>query len=115
MLHLHITLKQTLIWQIKGTDSPIILKSEEASKLISNINEICRKYNVSYLKNGKDASSSVYLTPLIRQMIELEINPDIIIQEGARHNTMISIANSLLIKYKYNNNVNREDIKKIFL
>ena len=45
----------------------------------------------------------------------LEINPDIIIQEGERHDTLISIANSLLIKYKYNNNVNREDIKKFLL
>ena len=46
-------------WQIKGTDSPVILKSEEASKLMSNIDDICKKYNISYLKNEKDASSSV--------------------------------------------------------
>ena len=44
----------------------------------------------------------------------LEINPDIIIKEGARHDTLISIANSLLIKHKYNNNVNREELKKFF-
>ena len=37
-------------WQIKGTDSPLILKSEEALKLMSNINEICNKYNISYSK-----------------------------------------------------------------
>src|SRR5215208_1844313 len=53
------------IWQIKGTDSPITLKTEEASKLMSNINEVCRKYNISYQKDDKSAStSSVYLTPL---------------------------------------------------
>ena len=69
---------------------------------MSSINDICKKYNVSYLKNEKDASSSssVYLSPLIRQMIDtLEINPNIIIQEGTRHNTLISIANSLLFNY----------------
>ena len=103
-------------WQIKGTDSPIIMKTEEASNLMSNINEICRKYNVSYLKNEKDASSSVYLTPLISQMTNsLEINPDIIIKEGSRHDTLLAIANSLLIKHKYNNNVNREELKKLFI
>ena len=90
------------IWQIQGTDSPIILKSEEALKLISSIEDISRKHNLLYLKTDKETSSSGYLTPLIRQMINsLEINPNIIIQEGTRHDTLISIANSLLIKHKY--------------
>jgi P4 family phage/plasmid primase-like protien len=103
-------------WQIKGTNSPITLKSEEATKLMSNIDDICRKYRQSYLKNGKDGTSSVNLTPLIKQMINsLEINPDIIIKEGARHDTLISLANSLLIKHKYNININREELKKFFL
>ncbi len=102
------------IWQIKGTDSPIILKSEEASKLMSNINDICSKYNIQYLKIGKDvSSSSVYLSPLIRQMIDsLEINSDIIIQEGARHSTLLSIVNSLLFKY-WANEPNDEKKAKI--
>jgi putative DNA primase/helicase len=104
------------LWQIKGTDSPIILNSEEASKLMANINDICKKYNVLYLTNEKgDPSSSVYLTPLIKQMINsLEINPDITIKEGERHDTLLAIANSLLIKHKYNNNVNTEQLKNFF-
>jgi putative DNA primase/helicase len=103
------------IWQIKGTDSPIILKSEEALKLMSSFNDVCNKYNVSYLKNDKDASS-FYLSPLIRDMINsLEINSGIIIQEGTRHETLLSTANSLLIKHKYNNNVNRDELKKFFI
>ncbi|HSF49642.1 MAG TPA: primase alpha helix C-terminal domain-containing protein, partial [Nitrososphaeraceae archaeon] len=104
------------IWQIKGTDSPIILKSEEALKLMSNINDICGKYNISYLKIGKDAStssSSIYLTPLIKQMINsLEINPDIIIQEGVRHDTLLSIANSVLIKHSHK--ISKENLKDFF-
>ena len=43
----------------------------------------------------------------------LEINPNIIIQQGTRHDTLISIANSLLIKHKYN--INREELKEFFL
>lgn len=101
-------------WQIKGTYSPVILKSVEASKIMSRINDICNKFNLTYIKNGKDVTST-YLTPLIRQMIlSLEINTDIIIHEGERHSTLMSIANSLLIRHKYNNNVSREHLKKFF-
>ncbi|HEX5186961.1 MAG TPA: hypothetical protein VFV86_08735, partial [Nitrososphaeraceae archaeon] len=103
-------------WQNKGIDSPVILKAEEALKLMSDINKICKKYNINYIKNENDvSSSSSSLTPLIRQMIaSLEINSDIIIQEGERHDKLLAIANSLLIKYKYNNNVNREFLKNFF-
>ena len=101
-------------WKIIGTDSPVILNSEEASKLMADIDKLCSKHNIPYLKNGKDVfSSSSNLTPLIRQMItDLEIIPEIVIQEGERHGTLISIANSLLIKY--NNNVNKESLKNFF-
>jgi putative DNA primase/helicase len=103
-------------WQIKGTNLPIIMKTEEASKLILSIDEICKKYNVSYLKNEKDpfTSSCVYLTPLIRQMIEiLEINLDIIIPEGTRHKALLSIANSLLCKYWFNESCTDKGKSKI--
>jgi putative DNA primase/helicase len=102
-------------WQIKGTDSPVILTSEEATRLMSEIAEICRKYNIPYIKNGNDASSSSPLTLLIRQMIvSLEINPYIIIHEGERHAILLAIANSLLIKNKYNKDVNTEQLKNFF-
>ena len=100
--------------EITGATLRNFIKAIKLFCEMSSINDICKKYNVSYLTNEKDASSSVYLTPLISQMTNsLEINPDIIIKEGTRHDTMLAIANSLLIKHKYNNNVNREESKKI--
>ena len=47
-------------WQIKGIDSPIILKSEEALNLMNKINDICKKYNIKYLfqSNGNDNDNS---------------------------------------------------------
>ena len=85
-------------WQIKGTDSPITLKSDDALRLMFNIDKICIKHNISYLKIRKN--DSIYLPPLIKEMINsLKINSDIIIKEGERHYSLLSIANSLLFKY----------------
>lgn len=85
-------------WKINGTDSPIILKFEEALKLMVDIDNICRKHNVSYLKIGKE--DSIYFPPLIKEMIKsLKINLDAVIMEGERHPTLLRIANSLLFKY----------------
>ncbi len=98
-------------WQIKGTDSPITLKSDEALRLMSNINNICNKYIISYLDQKEGRNSSSYISPEIRKMLDsLEINYDIVIQEGERHNTLISIANSLLFNYwaKESDNENKE-------
>ena len=105
--------------EITGATLRNFIKAIKLFCEMSDIIDICKKYNVIYLENEKDASStfsSVYLTPLIRQMINsLEINPDISIQEGTRHDKLLAIANSLLIKHKFNNNVNREELKQIFI
>ena len=86
-------------WEIKGIDTPIILKSEEALRLMFKIDNSCNKYGISYLDKN-DSRTSSCLTPEIRKMLNsLEINYDIVIHDGKRHNMLISIANSLLFKY----------------
>jgi len=99
-------------WKIKGTDCPIILKSEEALRLMFSLDESCNKYGISYL-DKKEESNSSYLTPQIREMIEsLEIKSNIVIQQGERHNILLSIANSLLFKYWRNESNSEKKIKK---
>ena len=99
-------------WQIKGTDCPIILKSEEALRLMLKLDESCNKYGILYLDKKEDSTSN-YLTPQIREMIEfVGIKSNIIIQQGERHNTLLSIANSLLFKYWRNESNPEKKIKK---
>ena len=108
-------------WQIKGTDSPIILKSQEASKLMSDINEICNKFNIKYLNqynstNNSNSNNDKLPEPLrnLINWLEIPSNFQFRINEGARHNTMISFANSLLFRYRFDTNVNRKDGLKTF-
>lgn len=101
-------------WQIKGTNLPIILNSDDALRLMFNIDDICIKYNISYLKIRKN--DSIYLAPLIKEMINsLKINSDIIIKEGERHYSLLSIANSLLFKYWTNEADTNEEKSKILI
>ena len=125
MLHLHIILKLESRWQIKGTDSPLILKSEEASKLMSDINEICKKYNIKYLNqyyndtNNYNNSSSK-LPDELRQLIksqELEIPSDFQfkINKGSRHDTLLPFADSLLLRYRFNPILLNDRVKRLLL
>ena len=115
-------------WQIKGTDSPITLKSEEASKLMNSINDICKKYNVKYLQsngndngNGHDGNGHSILTEELKQIsrslkipIPIPItntNSQYIIKEGLRHDTLLAFANSLLFNHKPNNNFSNIHLK----
>jgi hypothetical protein len=77
-------------WEITGTTNPIALMADQAKEYIEHIDQACRKYNLEYLekhyRNLLDSDSYIY--------------------HGERHDTLLSIANSLLFKYGGNGNGN---------
>ena len=74
---------------------PIVLNQKQALELIRHIDFICRLNGEKYLDVTKNK-----LTFQIRKMIKfLVINPEIVFEEGERHTTLLSIADSLLINH----------------
>ena len=68
------------------------------------------RYDLKYLEKEENSR----LTPQIRNMINrLEIDTTIIIPEGERHNTLLSIADSLLIKHYIFNIKSIDELKNI--
>ena len=81
---------------------PVILNEKQAFELITHIDTICRKYGLQYL-SLRDNKQSLEIGKMINSLC---INPQIVIQEGERHTTLLSIANSLLI-----NHIKSRDLK----
>jgi len=85
-------------YEIMGTTQPITLTVELAEELMQHINTICKKHNVEYLdkhyKNLLDSDSKIY--------------------QGSRHDSMISIANSLLFRY-YDNGRSEQELKNVYI
>jgi len=101
--------KNGLPYEIIGTKDILELGYDEASKIISHINSICTKCGIKYLEK----ESNTKLSPKIREIIQkLEIDKTITILEGARHNTLLSIANSLLFTHYINGNRTKDRLKK---
>jgi hypothetical protein len=73
-------------WEIVGVKEPVTLTEEQAKEFIEHIDQICKKYNLEYLekhyRNLLDSDAKIY--------------------QGQRHDSMISIANSLLFRYGCN-------------
>jgi len=103
-------------YEILGTREPALCDEFEL-----HLDDLFKKYGIEYLDNHeqhKNNNSNDSLPQPVRQLIEmLEIPPNFQyrILEGIRHSTMLSFANSLLIKHKYNNNISREELKKFFI
>jgi Bifunctional DNA primase/polymerase, N-terminal len=74
-------------YEIMGTTEPVILTEDLAKEFRQHIDTICKKHGIEYLdkhyKNLLDSDSKIY--------------------QGERHDSMISIANSILFRY-YDNN-----------
>ncbi|HJT84902.1 MAG TPA: bifunctional DNA primase/polymerase, partial [Nitrososphaeraceae archaeon] len=97
-------------YEILGIKEPIL--SDEFEQTLQNI---LRKYDMEeYVYHNN--SNSKLPEPLRKLILLLEIPPDFEfkVHEGARHITMLSFANSLLFKYGYNNNINRDELKDFF-
>jgi D5 N terminal like len=82
-------------YEIVGTTKAVVLNLTEASELIQHINNICSRYRVPYLERNSDLNR---LRPMINS---LEIDPTVRIQKDSRHVTLISAADSILLKHLY--------------
>jgi P4 family phage/plasmid primase-like protien len=101
-------------YEILGVKEPILCDEFE-----THLDNIFRKYDSEYLNqdNSNNNHNSKLPEPLKQLVNWLEIpsNFQFRIHEGARHNTMLSFANALLFKYKYDTDINRKDeLKKFF-
>jgi P4 family phage/plasmid primase-like protien len=97
-------------YEILGIKEPVLF--DEFEQTLENI---FRKYGMEdYVYHNN--SNSKLPEPLRKLILLLEI-PSVFefkIHEGTRHTTMLSFANSLLFKYRYNNNINRDELKDFF-
>ena len=87
--------------EIVGLKEPKTLTKDEAFELLIHIDKICKQHKIPYLdKNGKGSCASSSLSSNIKNMIKnLAIDSRIKIHNGIRHDTMVSIANSILFKH----------------
>ena len=66
-------------YQIIGTTTPTTLTEDQAKEIIEHLDSICKKYKVEYLEKHR----------------EKLLDSDSKIHKGTRHDSMISIANTL--------------------
>jgi P4 family phage/plasmid primase-like protien len=111
-------------WQIKGTGEPVILNAEQANKMMSDFDKIYQKHNVKYLNQNNNDTNNYNNTgnsnlpdELAKLAYSLEISPNFQfrINEGSRHNTMLSFARKLLYVNGFHTNVSKDDLKTFFL
>jgi putative DNA primase/helicase len=81
-------------YQIIKLILPITLERKQALEMMHHLDSICLKNGVNYLR--KDQKSNK-LNPIIKL---LKIDPTIVIEEGERHQTLLSAADSLLLRYR---------------
>ena len=85
-------------YEIIGTNQPEVLTELQAHELIQHIDQICIKYGLQYLE--KEINNN-RLNAKLRNIIKtLQFDKTCEkIPQGQRHNTLISVANSLLFKH----------------
>ena len=83
-----------------GLEEPRTLTKEQAFELLLRLDLICKKHNIPFLDKTGNGGASSPLSSNIKYMIKtLTIDPAIEIQDGMRHDTMISVANSILFRH----------------
>jgi P4 family phage/plasmid primase-like protien len=98
-------------YEIIGTKNIVNLNHKQALELRRRINDICVKNGLKYLENKENSR----LTPQIRKMINtLNVDTAIVISEGERHMTLLSLANSLLVIQHILNNKPLDELKDFF-
>src|SRR6478672_10873267 len=97
-------------YEIIGTREPLVLTDSQAWEFMHHINQACEQHGLQYLE--KDGSG--LLNDNMKNMLQsFKIDETIIIPKGKRHLTLISIANSLLIRHL--DNFTEDEIKNFFL
>ena len=93
-----------------GTCEPVVLNIVQATELIQHIDLICIKYEIRYLGKCNRLSR---IKPMI---CTLTVDPTIRIAKGERHTTLISVVDSLLLRYlgKAKNKKTEEQLKDFF-
>jgi P4 family phage/plasmid primase-like protien len=100
-------------YEVLGVKEPILC---DASFEI-HLDNIFKKYNIEYLQQSNNSYSGSKLPEELRKLVHLlEIPRDyqFRIHEGTRHNTLLSFANLLLSNYRFNTNVNNDELKTFF-
>jgi P4 family phage/plasmid primase-like protien len=98
-------------YEIIGTKNLADISHRQALQLLRHVNDICENNDLKYLEKEENSR----LTPQIRNMINrLKIDTTIIIPEGERHNTLLPIADSLLIRHYILNIKSIDELKKFF-
>lgn len=86
----------TYRYEIIGTIEPVTLTVLQATEMMQHINTICIKFGVKYLEKDSRLSR---MKPMIQRMtVDLNIR----IPQGERHSTLLSVANSLLLRHQTN-------------
>src|SRR5215204_5412523 len=81
-------------YEIIGTMEPQILTGIAARELIQHLNQVCLRHGLQYLEKVSNLSDE------IRRIVKtLDINSKVRISQGQRHNTLISLADSLLFNH----------------
>jgi hypothetical protein len=86
-------------YEIIGTKEPVVLSHAEAADLIQYINLTCIRNGIQYLAKYNRLNQ---LKPMIHT---LTVDPRIRIPEGERHATLLSVADSLLLRYSNKRNM----------
>ena len=96
-------------YQIIGTTQPVILNTKQAGEMMQHINRICLKFGIQYLV--KDSKFN-RLKPMIQRLV---IDQTLRIPKGERHHTLLSTANSLLIRHLDKRKKTEERLKDFFI
>ena len=102
-------------YEIIGTLDPDIVYKKEALHYMEQIDKICKRYGLEYLKKySNNVGKRNEKDDKIKQMVD-KFYPDINfeINEGCRHTTLLSIANKLL--FKHIGRYKEDEIKHLFL
>lgn len=84
-------------WEILGTTEPPKLTRLQAIEMLNHIDTICRNYGLDYL-DKKSGILSSELKAMIKKL-KIDENSKYTINEGGRHSTLVSIANSILFRH----------------
>jgi P4 family phage/plasmid primase-like protien len=101
-------------WKIKGITDPPILTIEQAKIWLFNLDTICSKYGLCYLNQKISEKIDSRIKKMIENLV-IDADSDFRINEGERHNQLISIGNSILFHHLKEDLQNANELYKFFI
>ena len=83
-------------YQVMGTKTPLVLKPAEAIEMVQKINIMFKRNGLPYLERKSKLSEKL---KDIAKSLKIRDSEYGVISEGERHNTLISMANSILFRH----------------